>query len=165
MTNKTDKNSNATRSGAQSKIELLPTDTNPDVQNTPQMPAEDFAPVVFSYTRRQALADGVQVDVSKMAAEAGFRIPVFITDTVYSQYVRVPEGVEMQDEEGRLWDILWMLRCAIKTTDSQDDRLPFQLYVRNDNRESRLVILHSVCGALDIDDPAPSITIMMPDED
>jgi hypothetical protein len=28
MTNKTDKNSNATRSGAQSKIELLPTDTN-----------------------------------------------------------------------------------------------------------------------------------------
>jgi hypothetical protein len=33
MTNKTDKNSNATRSGAQSKIELLSTDTNPESQS------------------------------------------------------------------------------------------------------------------------------------
>jgi hypothetical protein len=66
----------------------------------------EFAPVIFSYTRKMALADGVQVDVSKMAAEAGFRVPVFMTDTVFNEYVKVPEGVECQDEEGRLWDVI-----------------------------------------------------------
>jgi hypothetical protein len=43
--------------------------------------------------------------------------------------------------------------------------LPFALYVRNDNRAPRLVKLVAMCGALDIDDPQPSITIMLPDED
>jgi hypothetical protein len=112
-----------------------------------------------------ALADGVQVDVSKMAQEAGFKIPVFMTDTVFNEYVKVPEGVEMQDEEGRLWDILWMLLCAIKANSDRADRMPFQLYVRNDNHKERLVTLHAACGPVDIDDPAPSIAIMLPEED
>jgi hypothetical protein len=138
-------------------------DNNP--QNPPPSELTESWPVIISYTRKMALADGVQVDVSKMAEEAGFRIPVFMTDTVFNEYVKVPEGVKYQDEEGRTWDILWMLRCAIKKSSRQDDRLPFQLYVRNDNTESKLITLHSVCGALDIDDPAPSITIMLPHED
>ena len=45
------------------------------------------------------------------------------------------------------------------------DRLPFALYVRNDNRRPRLVKLVAQCGPLDIDDPAPAITVMLPDED
>ncbi len=42
-----------------------------------------FGEVIHSYTRAQALADGVQVEVSKVAAEAGIRFPVFLTRTVY----------------------------------------------------------------------------------
>ncbi len=41
--------------------------------------AAPFGPVVFSYTRRQATADGVLVDVSGTAREAGFRIPVALS--------------------------------------------------------------------------------------
>ena len=163
---KTDKNSRIqtpSRDSAQTERGLP--DTNTNEQNTPQSEPEDFAPVIFSYTRKQALADGVQVDVSKMAEEAGFNIPVFMTETVFAEYVKVPEGVECQDEEGRLWDILWMLRYNILSTRAEGDRVPFRLYVRNDNTEPKLVTLHSVCAALDIDDPAPSITIMLPDED
>jgi hypothetical protein len=44
-------------------------------------------------------------------------------------------------------------------------RLPFALYVRNDNRAPRLVKLVAMCGPLDMDDPQPAITLMMPDED
>ena len=33
------------------------------------------------------------------------------------------------------------------------------------NRAARLVKLFAACGALDIDDPQPAITEMMPDED
>jgi hypothetical protein len=138
---------------------------NPQPQSPPPPAAMDFGPVIYSYTRKQALADGVQVDVSTVAKEAGFRIPVFMTDTVFNAYVKVPEGVAAQDESGRLWDILYMLHCAIKKSRPGQDRLSFQLYVRNDNRKPKLVTLLSACGALDIDDPAPSITIMVPSDD
>ena len=167
ITMKTSKNSRTTSpSGTQPKPELTVPDSNPTVPNPPPPIAEDFfGPAIFTYTRKQALADGLQVDVSKTAEEAGFRIPVFITDAVFRNYVKVPEGVECQDEDGRLWDVIWMLRWAITKGGSQGDRQSFQLYVRNDNKAARRVTLHSVYGALDVDDPSPSITVMMPNED
>jgi hypothetical protein len=124
-----------------------------------------FGPVVYSYTRAQAVADGVQVEVTKTAQEAGIRFPVFLTRTVFDAYVAVPPDVSGQDEAGRLWDVIWMLRFAIQRTKRGVERLPFALYVRNDNRAAKLVKLVAVAGPLDIDDPAPAITVMMPDED
>ena len=122
-------------------------------------------PLVYAYTRAQAVADGLQVEVSKVAAEAGIRFPVFLTRTVYDAFVTVPPGVTAQDEAGRLWDIVWMLRFAVRKSQHGQNRLPFALYVRNDNRRPRLIKLIATCGALDIDDPQPAITVMMPDED
>lgn len=124
-----------------------------------------FGPVIYSYTRKQALADGFQVEVTATAQEAGIRFPVFLTRTVFDAFVTVPGGVPGQDEAGRLWDIVWMLRFAIRKAAQGQDRLPFALYVRNDNRAPRLVKLVASCGPLDIDDPQPAITVMMPDED
>jgi hypothetical protein len=126
--------------------------------------ASPFA-LVYSYTRSQAVADGVQVEVTKTAQEAGIRFPVFLTRTVYDSFVTVPDGVTSQDEAGRLWDIMWMTRFAIIRARPGADRLPVALYVRNDNIRSRLVKLVAQCGPLDIDDPAPAITVMMPGED
>jgi hypothetical protein len=124
-----------------------------------------FGPPIYTYTRKQALADGFQVDVTTTAQEAGIRFPMFITRAVFDAYVAVPPGVTGQDEAGRLWDLVWMTRFAIIRSRPGTDRLPVALYVRNDNHRSRLVKLVAVCGALDIDDPQPAITLMMPDED
>ena len=124
-----------------------------------------FGEVIFSYTRKQAIADGFQVDVSTVATEAGIRFPVFLTRSVFDAYVTVPPNVSGQDEAGRLWDVVWMLHFAIRKAAQGQNRLPFALYVRNDNRAAKLVKLVAMCGALDIDDPQPSITIMLPDED
>jgi hypothetical protein len=124
-----------------------------------------FGEVIFAYTRSQAVADGEQVEVSKLAAEAGIRFPVFLTRGVYEQFVIVPEGVEGQSETGRIWDILTMLRFAIRHSRTGAGRLAVALYVRNDNHKPRLVKLIATCGALDMDDPQPAITIMLPDED
>jgi len=44
-------------------------------------------------------------------------------------------------------------------------RVPVALYVRNDNTRAKLVKLIAQCGPLDMDDPQPAITVMMPDED
>ncbi len=35
--------------------------------------------LIYAYTRKQAIEDGEQVDVSTTAAEAGIRFPVFLT--------------------------------------------------------------------------------------
>lgn len=124
-----------------------------------------FGEVIYSYTRAQAVADGFQVEVTKSAQEAGIRFPVFLTRTVFDAFVTVPKGVTAQDEAGRLWDIVWMLRFAIRKAANQSNRMPFALYVRNDNHKPRLVKLIATCGPLDMDDPQPAITVMMPDED
>jgi len=135
------------------------------MNNNTENTAEPFGPVIYSYTRSQAVADGMQVDVSKVAAEAGIRFPVFLTRAVFDSFVTVPPGVTAQDEAGRLWDVVWMLRFAIRKAQTGQARLPFALYVRNDNHRPRLVKLVAMCGPLDIDDPAPTITLMLPEED
>jgi hypothetical protein len=134
--------------------------TNPNTNDT-----EPFGPVIYSYTRAQAIADGEQIEVTKTAAEAGIRFPVFLTRAVYDAYVTVPPGVAGQDEAGRCWDLVWLTRFAIIRAKPGVTRLPVALYVRNDNRGARLVKLIAVCGPLDIDDPAPAITVMMTGED
>lgn len=80
-------------------------------------------------------------------------------------YVTVPPNVAGQDEPGRLWDVVWMLRFAIRKAQPGQARLPFALYVRNDNRAPYLVKLVAICGAVDLDDPTPAITVLTPDED
>jgi hypothetical protein len=125
-----------------------------------------FGPVIYAYTRAQAVVDGVQVEVTKTAKEAGISFPVFLTRTVFDAYVTVPPDVTGQDEAGRLWDIVWMLRFAILRARPGADRIPVALYVRNsDHERARLTKLIAVCSALDIDDLSPAITLMLPEED
>jgi hypothetical protein len=134
-------------------------------------PATCNLQLVYAYTRAQAVADGVQVEVTKTAQEAGLRFPVFLTRAVYDAYVSVPPNVTGQDEPGRLWDIVWMLRFAIMRSHGHTvggapcTRLPVALYVRNDNHRAKLVKLIAQSGPLDMDDPSPAITVMLPDED
>ncbi len=122
-------------------------------------------PIIYAYTRAQAIADGYQIEVTQTAQEAGIRYPFFITRAVFDSYVAVPEGVTGQDEAGRLHDLVWMTRFAILRHRAGGDRMPVALYVRNDNHKPKLVKLVAVCGPLDIDDPQPSITLMLPTED
>jgi hypothetical protein len=144
---------------------------NDNQQSNSNSDSADLGPVIYSYTRSQAIADGFQIEVSKVAREAGIKFPVFLTRAVYDNYVTVPAGITGQDGVGRLWDIVWMTRFAIlKAQPGQNGkcgshRLPVALYVPNDNQCARLIKLIATCGPLDIDDPQSAITIMMPDED
>ena len=126
--------------------------------------AEQFE-LIHRYTRAQAIEDGVLVDASETAQEAGFCMPVAVTAAVFAEYVAVPDGVSDQDEEGRLWDVLWMLRHGIRANASEDpSTVRFELYVRNsDRQEPELVALKALCGPGD--DAEPVITIMLPRED
>lgn len=122
----------------------------------------DKKDIIYAYTRNQAIADGVLIDVSEMAKEAGFVWPVAVTAAVHAEYVAVPSGVTGQDEAGRLWDILTMLRFAIRRCQSQKDGLLFTLLVNN-GKGARKVTLKSLRGYED--DGTPCLTILLPDED
>lgn len=118
--------------------------------------------VLHTYSRRQAIADGVLIDVTETAQEAGFVYPVALTSAVWSRCVSVPSKCPWQDESGRLWDVLWMLLNGIRQS-REENPLSFSLHVQNDERTARLVTLKAQCGPGDIGEPV--ITVMMPDED
>jgi hypothetical protein len=122
------------------------------------------ADLIHSYSRADALRDGVLIDVSATAREAGVRWPVALTAAVWGRCVAIPPGVACQDEAGRLWDVLTMLRLAAGRSGGGSE-VRFAVHVRDDNGEGTppLVRLKAVCGPGD--DGEPVITVMLPDED
>lgn len=123
-----------------------------------------FGRLIHGYSRAQAIEDGVIVDVTETAKEAGFKYPVALTRAVWDAYVTVPPKVRMQDEKGRLWDILYMCMLKIKAgSQKEPGPVKFIVLVRNDNRSPKPVFLTAHCGPGD--DPAPVITITLPSED
>lgn len=85
-----------------------------------------------------------------------------LTRAVWDAYVEVPPKAEGQDEAGRLWDVLWMLRDGIRRSNG-GSVIEYCLYVRNDNRRPKRVFLKAICGPGD--DAEPVITVMLPSED
>lgn len=131
--------------------------------------SDDFwegAEVISTYTRAEAIADGVLVDVSDTSEvkEAGFKIPVAMTRAVYEDCVVWDEAAQQktaQDEAGRLWDVVYMLRNAIKQLSGGSDYVQFQLYCvprEVEEIEPQLVTLKALVGPGDQGEPV--ITIM-----
>lgn len=110
---------------------------------------------VYCYTRAQALRDGCLFDVSALAQEAGFRVPVAVSSEIMALVNDIdPESGE--SVTGRLWDILTVLRVA--ANHAPDDRADFTVSIAGDD-----VDLYAVVGPGDTAEPV--MTIMLPWED
>lgn len=84
--------------------------------------------IIASYTRQDAIEDGVLVDVTIVAKEAGFKWPVAVTRAVWDDCIHVSEEDSgFQDQEGRLWDLLNLLRLAARS--SKGDTVTFRMLV------------------------------------
>ena len=105
------------------------------------------------------------IDVSATAREAGFKYPVALTAAAWVKCVAVPSAVSCQDEAGRLWDVLTMLRHAARGQPEGAREVRFGVHVRSDNRGRTppLVRLKALCGPGDQGEPV--LTVMLPDED
>jgi Type I site-specific restriction-modification system, R (restriction) subunit and related helicases len=141
-----------------------------DPMNTNGQRSESlFGDPISVYTRRQAIEDGVLVDLMQsetvaLVREAGFRFPVAMTTIAFCATVGeidkpLPAG---QDLQGRLWDVLWMLKLAIKSAEPGNDRVKFSVVVWDGKRRNK-VSLWSLCGPGDNGEPV--ITIMLEGED
>jgi hypothetical protein len=73
-------------------------------------------------------------------------------------------GVACQDEAGRLWDVLWLLACAVRGG-AGGAEVGFAVHVRNDDREGTppLVRLKALCAPGEQGEPV--VTVMLPHED
>jgi hypothetical protein len=134
--------------------------------------------IISSYTRAEAVEDGVQVRILQEASrEAGIVFPVFMTRGVFNKYVRVPDGMPHQSESGRLWDILFMFRLAAMNTPGSDLLFKFVCQLPDagnwtryekmceGNRLLREITLRAVIGPIDLGDLQPAITILFPNKD
>jgi len=121
--------------------------------------------IIHSYSRAQAIEDGLLIDVSETAREAGFRFPVAVTREAWERYI-VPSEEDRkrwgQDTNGRLWDTLWMLRHAIKSARAGQQEILFKVYFTMRGRQE-LATLKAVAGPGDNFEPV--ITVMLPEED
>ena len=134
--------------------------------------------IIYAYTRRQAIADGVQIDITEEARKAGFNVALYMTAGAFAatveaggewkpsqtggEILELPAG---QDTAGRLWDVFQLLRNAITQHGSKSLVCFGVLVDEHGNGKRRYVELHASIGPKDIDDPAPAITIMLPGED
>ena len=121
------------------------------------------ADLIHSYTRQEAILDGVLVDVSETAREAGITFPVAVTRELWGGYI-VPDDRSRkwgQSESGRLWDVLWMFRVAARN--SSATILHFKVIFIMKEQQSRIITLKAVLGPGDSGEPV--ITIMLPHED
>ncbi|MCI0689216.1 MAG: hypothetical protein L0Y54_18585 [Sporichthyaceae bacterium] len=128
--------------------------------------------VIHTYTRAQALADGVLIAADPaMVRDARLRYPVALTAAAWADCVAWTDADNdrkdtCQDEAARLWDVLWMTRHAISRHVGHTQRQPVQLERvprRGPGVLPRTVTLHVVIGPGDHAEPV--LTIMLPDED
>ncbi|WP_458683597.1 DUF6573 family protein [Prescottella equi] len=69
--------------------------------------------IIHAYSRADAIADGVLHDVTELAREQGILHPVAIAAHAWSDAVAWDHG-PMQDETGRVWDVLTMAAHALR---------------------------------------------------
>lgn len=119
--------------------------------------------IIDVYTRAQAIEDGVLVDVSAVAIEAGIKFPTAVTRGVWCEVVETDKIAKShgESESGRLWDMLWRLRVTIKI--GMEGNITRYYLLATKNGRQHKVELKAVCGPGD--NAEPVITIMLPDED
>lgn len=127
------------------------------------MSPENFE-LIYTYTRKQAIKDGVLIDVSDQAQQSGFKVPVAVTDHLFNGYVVPAEGLagEGQSVEGRLHDLFWMCQAAIKNR-LDGDRVEFVCMFLMPGKLLQTVKCLVVIGPGDQGEPV--ITLMLPGDE
>jgi hypothetical protein len=115
------------------------------------------ASIIYAYSRTQAIEDGVLIDVTPTAKEGGIRYPVALSAAVWASVVATPEVARRRGEsdEGRLWDVVSMLRHAISR--SRADTVHFR-FSRPTTRaiESSIAYTRSAAPAMTLRRSSPS---------
>ena len=122
-----------------------------------------FGPMIYAYTRAQAIQDGVLVDVTETSKEVGFKLPVAITEALHNRLTPTKADASLgQDYDGRLWNVLWLAAFTIKLADPGTDTVTFTVTQQEVEPKSGQphgvdIRLRAVCGPGDEGEPVVTI--------
>ena len=127
------------------------------------MPFSDFT-IISTYTRADALADGVLIDITPTAQTYGFKLPFAISDALYHGYMMPPEGLlgQGQSLEGRMHDLLTLAMVAARgCRDGNRIELEALFLMRPGQLEKVRCVLHVGPG----DEGEAVLTLMLPEDE
>jgi len=113
--------------------------------------------IIFTYTRQQAIKDGIFVDVTEVAKHSGFKIPVALTTNLYHTHIKREED---EVTTKRLRAFLLTLYRNIKRSKVNDNF--FETEIMFD--EIAPTKIWAVVEAQSPTDPSPAINVMLPSD-
>jgi len=121
--------------------------------------------VIYSYSRSEAIEDGVLIDITDLAKEAGFRYPVAVSANLYHNVLTpapslIPQG---QSLEGRIWDMLNVLRASIKPNQDTLSIIFAPIFTMAPDMPPTAISIISAVGPGD--NLEPVLTIFLPEDD
>ncbi len=126
-------------------------------RHKPMTNENPFGETIYSYTRTQAIEDGVLVDLSQVdSIKQHWKLPVACTSTVWAI---IEEALKREDQDvsGICHDISTMAKLAVRGADNAE-QVCFKVIVVGRTHELKL---HIGPG----DTAAPVLTLMLPNED
>jgi hypothetical protein len=124
---------------------------------------------VSTYTRADAINDGVLIDITSTSKELGIKYPVAITQSLD---VLIQDKPDCEDVAGRIKDIIHMLHCAIQglipSKKKGEDTIFYDLIMNNSKTDfshynPKIITLKALVHGGDNREPV--MTIMLPEED
>ena len=121
------------------------------------MTHEFFGEALFSYSRAQAIADGVLVDLSQFPEISQMWMhQMACTDTVWN-LVEAATDDEGKDLPGVLRDISHMAMVSARVKGASADRIQFRVIIGTKTHELKLIVGPG-------DTPQPVLTLMLATE-
>lgn len=130
------------------------------------MNTEDlFGEVISSYSRRQAIEDGVLADLSALAPEVcaqHFRHPVACSAGVWALIEKaIGSRTACNDLNGVVHDILWMSKAMGRRVAGDEQTRVFPVIITGGRKRNHTLKIH--CGPGDNSEPV--LTVMLLGED
>ena len=124
--------------------------------------------IISKYTTEMGIEDGLFVDtrnteVAALATEAGIKVPVIVTSTVWEDVFKPSPAAEKRGESltGRAWDVFMVLRYAAANSRNTST---MNFAVRHTNAKGRSVDARLYAVIDHMGDGSPCIKVMFPSE-
>ena len=120
--------------------------------------------LIYSYSRKQAIEDGLLLDCTAQAKDSGFTLHTVVTDNLYHGFIAPPAGLEGEGQsvEGRLHDVLWMVLDAARKQPNSSRVETDVLFLMAPARQEKVRVVAVVGPG---DEGEPVLTIMLPGDD
>lgn len=121
----------------------------------------------LSEKRNSELEEGNQFNMSEMARELGFPLPVYVTSELKNKFINPDEESRKkgEDERSRFKEILDKLIYAIRVhrQKSKSNLIRFDVSLTVAGKSEKIDLI-SYLGQVDVENKDPSITLALADE-